>query len=751
MAGSHEIEVIDLMEDPRLAREDQVFAVPAVVRLHPVPRRTITGDLADLTAADLGAGTIRTLASEQQESSAGIRGRMEQAEGALLALRAGHVDALLIQGPRGERLVTLEAADHPYRALVSSMPEGAASLSCDHVVLYANETLARMLAVSVGDLVGEQFERFLAPAGAIEFETVLRAAARGPAHCELQVTRADGSAFPARVSLAPLPPAADSMRALVLSDLSERTQHERDERTLEQVALAIGTAGGIAPALQAVLRVVCSKLGWPQGEAWLGEEDDAGFECVVRHGRAPPRAWAEPVSRVHEDIARVLGSRRPAWSTSPAGGTVSLRTVSIPAVVDGEVVCVLRFLAPASPTREDERAARLVFAAARQLASFIGRRRTETKLAATSGVLRHAEAISGLGGWEYDATEDRHNWTEQVYRIFGLDPATHDAGDLAATLSLFEPDSAATLGAAFSRAVHAGEPYDLELAIVRADGRRAWVRAVGQPAFRAGRVSGVRGFVADVTDLNEARELVLRANAELEQRVAARTAELHYANRELEAFSYSVSHDLRAPLRAVDGFSHALERRFGDGLGEEGGDMIARIVAGVTKMGALIDAMLALSRLSSCDLRRETVDLASLARDIVQDLRAAEPEREVDISLDASMPVRGDPELLRTVLANLLGNAWKFTRATDRARIEMTGTGANGREFVVRDNGAGFDMAYADHLFRPFRRLHRDEEFPGTGIGLVTVQRIINRHGGTIRGEGSVGEGAAFYFDVGAE
>ena len=219
---------------------------------------------------------------------------------------------------------------------------------------------------------------------------------------------------------------------------------------------------------------------------------------------------------------------------------------------------------------------------------------------------------------------------------------------------------------------------------------------------------------------------------------------------ELEAFNYSVSHDLRAPLRAIDGFSAAVVRRNGAQLDDAGREMLGRIRKAVGNMSALIDALLELSRLSRRDMSRDPVDLSALARDLLEDLQAREPHRRVEVVVQDGLTAIGDRELLRIALENLLENSWKFTSSREQARIELAGDERDGRPaFVVRDNGAGFDMAGADRLFAPFQRLHGDEEFPGIGVGLATVLRIIRRHGGTIHGEGHVGEGACFRFELG--
>ena len=228
--------------------------------------------------------------------------------------------------------------------------------------------------------------------------------------------------------------------------------------------------------------------------------------------------------------------------------------------------------------------------------------------------------------------------------------------------------------------------------------------------------------------------------------------ELEGANRELEAFSYSVSHDLRAPLRTIDGFSQILQEDYETALDGEGMDYLGRVRAASAHMAMLIDDLLDLSRVSRRPLRREPVDLAGLATEIVEDRRAEEPERDVQFVTGEDIKAYGDVSLLKVALENLLGNAWKFTKRVERARIEFgvdRRSGVSGPVYFVRDNGAGFDQAYSDKLFGAFQRLHGQDEFEGTGIGLATVARIVHRHGGRVWAEGEVGEGATFYFTLG--
>ncbi len=242
---------------------------------------------------------------------------------------------------------------------------------------------------------------------------------------------------------------------------------------------------------------------------------------------------------------------------------------------------------------------------------------------------------------------------------------------------------------------------------------------------------------------------VAALNADLDRRVQERTSELAATNAELEAFSYSVSHDLRAPLRSIDGFSAALVEDYGEAFDAEGKKYLDRIRGNTQTMGELIDGLLALSRYTRAEMRRETVNLSELAASILQDLRERSPRREVSLMVAPNLAATGDGRLLRNALENLLGNAWKFTANTENAHIQF---GAFLQEdktvYFVRDNGAGFDMAYVDKLFGAFQRLHGTKEYEGTGIGLATVQRIIRRHGGRIWAEGAVNAGATFYFTL---
>lgn len=317
--------------------------------------------------------------------------------------------------------------------------------------------------------------------------------------------------------------------------------------------------------------------------------------------------------------------------------------------------------------------------------------------------------------------------------------------------SVHDPEVLPIVLQGWKGAIDAGEPFEMEFPLRGADGKFRTFLTRCQPLKDSeGRVVQWFGTNTDVEALKKAEEKIRDLNVELEQRVVERTAQLEAANKELEAFSYSVSHDLRAPLRAVNGFAGIVIEEFGLQLPVEAKRYLERIRHGALKMGELIDDLLAFSRLSRQPLHRREVNMTKLVRNVIDDLAPEREGRQIDIQAGALPDCWGDPALLKQVWVNLLSNAVKYTRGREKALVETGCDSSNGEDiYYVRDNGAGFDMKYAHKLFGVFQRLHRAEDFEGTGVGLAIVQRVIHRHGGRVWADAKEGKGAIFRFTFG--
>ena len=361
--------------------------------------------------------------------------------------------------------------------------------------------------------------------------------------------------------------------------------------------------------------------------------------------------------------------------------------------------------------------------------------------------LQEAQRIAQLGHWTFDAGSGAMTWSDEVYRIFGQDPAVFEPS-FERYWAQVEGSEKARLKKVFAEARADRLDLDDVHRILRPDGSERHVRLICQsPRGAPGPL--FHGTLQDVTELRQTQLALQQLNSGLERRVKSRTRELQALNRELETFTYSVSHDLRTPLRGIHGFATLLQESEAQRLSAEGQTFLQRIQDSSRRMGELINDLLAMARHSRAEIRPEPVDLSAVAQSVVTELERAEPQRQVQWEIEPGLQVQADPVLMRLVLQNLLGNAWKYTGHTPQAHIRLCSQPAlqPGQVcFCVSDNGAGFDPAYADQLFQPFKRLHSSQQFEGTGIGLATVARIVQRHGGTVQAEGAVGAGARFCF-----
>jgi PAS domain S-box-containing protein len=391
------------------------------------------------------------------------------------------------------------------------------------------------------------------------------------------------------------------------------------------------------------------------------------------------------------------------------------------------------------------------------LADVTERRRAEQELQQSQALLKAAMDRSQAGIAIADAPDGRLRYVNQA-GLFIRGAAAEDvveqvdAARYVESWHILHHDGTpyATDEVPLARAVLYGETAEAEFIIRRDDQEDRVVLARAAPIRDAEGVvtAGVVVF-HDITERKQAEEEIRRLNAELEQRVVSRTAQLEAVNKELEAFAYSVSHDLRAPLRAIDGFSAAVMEDAAERLDAADLEHLERVRTASRRMARLIDELLGLSRAARQEMQLEEVDLSALAAEVLAELAAAEPARRVEAVVAPGLRAMADAALLRAILANLLGNAWKFTGKHEAARIEVGALDADGeRVFFVRDDGAGFDPAHAGHLFGAFQRMHSPGQFEGDGIGLATVQRLVTRHGGRVWADAEVEQGATFYFTL---
>ena len=376
--------------------------------------------------------------------------------------------------------------------------------------------------------------------------------------------------------------------------------------------------------------------------------------------------------------------------------------------------------------------------------------RVNADLAENQERLRLAQQVARIGTFEWNLQTGANQLTPELEALYGLPPGGF-AGSLRSWQDLICPEDRDQGVRYVQEAMETGS-FAAEWRVTWPDGTTRWLYGRAWVSKdETGKPLRLMGANTDITERKLAELEVLRMNAELEQRVGQRTHQLEAANRELEAFAYSVSHDLRAPLRGIDGWSLALLEDYAATLDDGARQHLNRVRSETQRMGNLIDDLLLLSRVTRDEMKLDQVDLTTLANRITARLRDAQPERSMEFVIEPELAAFGDGRLLEIVLTNLFSNAVKFTGTQKKAFIEFGKLEKEGEmAFYVRDNGAGFDMAYAGTLFGAFQRLHKASEFPGTGIGLATVQRIVRRHGGRVWAEARVNCGATFCFTLGA-
>ncbi len=466
--------------------------------------------------------------------------------------------------------------------------------------------------------------------------------------------------------------------------------------------------------------------------------------------------WGEAVRQRRPIITNDYQAPNSLKKGYPDGHVRVSRHMNVP-VFDGDRIVIVAGVGNKAEPYDDSDVRQLILLMEGMWRS-VQRRRAEETLATERRRLAAILEGTNVGTWEWNVETGEivynERWAEMIgYTLEELSPVSVD------TWRRFtHPDDLRVSEEILQRHFNGAlDSYECETRMRHRNGAWIWVLDRGKVTTRTngGRPLLMSGTHQDITERKRAEAAIRDLNRELEQRVQERTADLAAVNRELEAFAYSVSHDLRAPLRAMDGFSQVLLEDHAPQLDPAARDHLERIRRGAQRMGKLIDDILALSRATRVEMSRTTVDLSTTAEQVLADCASSEPERRVTWEIQPGLVARGDPQLLRLVLENLLNNAWKFTRRQPAARIEFgrlspqqTGQSGGLDVYYVRDNGVGFDMMFADKLFGAFQRLHRSDEFPGTGIGLATVQRIIHRHHGRVWAEAEVDRGATIYFTL---
>ena len=619
----------------------------------------------------------------------------------------------------------LRTSQERLKAVVDAALDGIILMDHAGRIVDFNPAAQRIFGYAREEIVGENLaEKIIPPRlrekhrlGLERFLSTGKALVIGQ-RLELPALRSDGSEFPVELSITSVGSADPPLFAGFIRDITDRKAAEETlRRNQQQIAGVIGSAMDAIISVDEDQRIMLFNAAAER--MFMYPADDAIGQPLERF---IPARFRDIHKKHIEDFGRTNVTRR---SMGSLGGLFGLRA-------DGT-----EFPIEASISQLESEGRKIFTVILRDITE---RKKAEEDLREQASILDLAPVlIFDLDGsiifWNAGA-EKMYGWTSD--EAVGRTP-----NELLATIFPIPLEK-------IKAKVFARGHWEGELVHTTKEGRQITVASTW--VLHRNRDGNPRAFLQinnDITERKIAEEEVRRLNTELEERVEERTAQLLAVNKELEAFSYSVSHDLRAPLRHINGFSQALLDDYADRLDETGSGLLKEICGASREMSQMIDDVLKLARVSRGEMTVEPVDLSEMAERIVADLRRHHPDRDVEVRIEPGVSVSGDKRLLQFVLTNLLGNAWKFTSGKPSAVIEFRSE-HEGKERVlsVKDNGAGFDMRYADKLFGAFQRLHNADEFEGTGIGLATVKRIVERHGGRVWAEAKPDEGATFYFTL---
>ena len=648
-----------------------------------------------------------------------LRSRLREAEETLEAIRSGAVDAILVSGKAGDQVYTLHGADQSYRLLVESINEGTVTLSADGTILYSNRQFADMLGLPLEKIIGASFSDVVFKDDRHLVQAALRNGREAPSRFQALLASREWGKIPVQITLGRVDVSGAGTMAAVITDLSEQLRYREIVRE-EKLSRSImeNSPSGIA---------VCDTKG-----------------VVIRASRTMdrfcgPSVLMKPFDKLCRIEIPVAGGEAEPFTV---GAVLAGKTVQdVEAHLEGPGGNQLEIILNAVPLRDENRA---VIGCLVTMRDITRRKQAESELRSSEARFRafFENADAGMAELSPDGRFLRVN--ERMSRMTGYSP--EELWRLTpADLSL--PEETQHNREFLDAFLHGSMPlFDMESRFLRKDGSVIWaqitaamIRDSGAECVYADEKPTLVALIAyDITERKKA-ETILQE----------RTKQLEDANKELESFSYSVSHDLKTPLRAVDGYTRMFMKKYGGDLSGDAARLLGVIRESTERMGVLIDDLLSFARVLRSEVAAAEIDMNQCASEVLDEIRAAQPGREIELRIAKLLPGFGDRILIRQVLFNLLSNAVKFTRERKPAVIEVSSHAENGDAvYCIRDNGAGFDMAYCHKLFGVFQRLHSVGEYEGTGVGLAIVQRIIVRHGGRVWAEGEVGKGARFYFSL---
>ena len=656
-------------------------------------------------------------------------------------------------------------------AIVESTEDGVMSMSPEGTILAWNRAAQRLFGYAPAEALGRGISSLFPADQASDTHRLLGivAAGRSVEHYDTVRRSKHGDEVHVSLTVSPILDERERITAasFVARDITAQKKSQMRRNVEHAVMRALLETESTDRAMLRVIRTLCQALGWDYGARWSRDPAD---QCLV-----PVETWCSPaleaaglpaapqdagelyphlVQRVWETGWTIL---RPDLGHTelpapPAAAAVGLRSALVfPIKSQNGPVGVLHFLTRELRDTDDELLETTEMIGS-QLGQYIERQRAEQERALADARLHRIMANIPDVVFQYKRAPDgSFSFPFISGRVFDL-YGEHAADVLRDHLLVFAPvreDQRRELAKSMLRSKRTGMPWSFETLVRCRNGVRRWIRGQASVSYGADGSVYWDGVLTDITPQKRAALEILTLNEKLEQRVAERTHQLEAINQELEAFSYSVSHDLRVPLRAVEGYTRLLQDQYAPQLDQTGLHYLERIGHAAQRMSELVDDLLQLARISRSELKPGPVDLSRMAHEILRALAEDAPQRRVATQVEEKVQVEGDARLLRIVLENLIGNAWKFTQHTSDAVIAFGRQELAGDEVVyVRDNGAGFDMKRAHKLFGAFQRLHRSTDFEGNGIGLATVRRIITLHGGKAWATSAVNEGATFYFTL---